>query len=528
MTVTARRKPRGTKQFRRRSQSAMRAISQISPEEYIESLLWIVDKDGNELPFVLNNFQHKYIKQKQQAMKEGYRRFLVLKSRRGGITTLEQAYNFNLIHANKNKRAVTLADTDENTQKIFEIARRFGDRMPQELWDGNPKSITKAIKETYNRSRFTIGTAGSLAFGRGDTLHRVHGSEVAWWRGNEDSIKNLLAGLSEACSEGTITLETTPHGMKNWFYNQWRKARNKDSEWYPIFMVWWDDDDNKVHLTPSQKKVIVDTLTEEENLLISLKGLTPEQIAWRRIQQNELSELFVQEYPEDDVSCFLSSMACFFVSAVIRELLPGCVSPVRSKVIPELQIWKEPEAGKTYAIGADTAEGVATGDFSCAYVIDTQTLEQVAVLHGHWSTRVFAELLAKVGKYYSTALLAVERNNHGHAVLDRLYNDLSYSNLYYTRRYDKRKKHEKVLGFDTNNKTRFIMLNSLKDYLEDLSLVVNDSEFLAECLSFCDNGTGKFEAEGDDMHDDRVMACGIGLTAALTVNTNKGGSVIWG
>ncbi len=38
-------------------------------------------------------------------------------------------------------------------------------------------------------------------------------------------------------------------------------------------------------------------------------------------------------------------------------------------------------------------------------------------MHGHFPPREFAQKLAELGKEYNTALLAVERNNHGHGVL---------------------------------------------------------------------------------------------------------------
>jgi hypothetical protein len=47
-----------------------------------------------------------------------------------------------------------------------------------------------------------------------------------------------------------------------------------------------------------------------------------------------------------------------------------------------VSIWKEPIQGEHYCIGADVAEGLIDGDFSCGYVGDSQ-FDLVARWHGH-------------------------------------------------------------------------------------------------------------------------------------------------
>ena len=49
-----------------------------------------------------------------------------------------------------------------------------------------------------------------------------------------------------------------------------------------------------------------------------------------------------------------------------------------------------------------------------AEVIDRDSGMQCAELHGHYPPREFALKVMELGKEYNTAMLAVERNNHGH------------------------------------------------------------------------------------------------------------------
>jgi len=45
-------------------------------------------------------------------------------------------------------------------------------------------------------------------------------------------------------------------------------------------------------------------------------------------------------------------------------------------------VWRPPQLGQLYVIGADVGEGLASGDASCAIVLERQSGDQVAELHG--------------------------------------------------------------------------------------------------------------------------------------------------
>ena len=75
-------------------------------------------------------------------------------------------------------------------------------------------------------------------------------------------------------------------------------------------------------------------------------------------------------------------------------------------------MWRPPEQGHTYVIGADVAEGLETGDYSCAQVLDRRDLCQVSEWHGHTDPDLFGEELAKLGRLYNSAMIGCEVNNH--------------------------------------------------------------------------------------------------------------------
>ena len=100
-----------------------------------------------------------------------------------------------------------------------------------------------------------------------------------------------------------------------------------------------------------------------------------------------------------------------------------------------LTIWKRPERGHLYVIGADTAqgrdvnrgEGTAKGDFSVDQVRDADTGEQVARLRARISERAHAEQLNMLARWYNLAFVVPEiAGGYGTAMLDHLILDLLY------------------------------------------------------------------------------------------------------
>jgi hypothetical protein len=180
-------------------------------------------------------------------------------------------------------------------------------------------------------------------------------------------------------------------------------------------------------------------------------------------------------------------------------------------------IFKLPEEGRRYIIGADPSEGVLGGDPCAAGVLDFESGEQVAKVHGYIRPSDFAAVLARLGKAYNWATLAPEANNHGQSVLDclRLIERYPTSRIYHHVEVDKdSRKRLKKIGWLTNTKTRPLMLDALEVALRDGSLVVNDAAFLGECRTFNLQETTKdsFMYRADaGCHDDLVFAWGIAV-----------------
>jgi hypothetical protein len=266
-----------------------------------------------------------------------------------------------------------------------------------------------------NGSVFEIETGQNKDIGRGGTLHKVLLSEAARYTHFED----ILAGVTQAVPlDGDIVIETTANGMGSYHQQHYQSiVDGARPGWTTLFLPWFAHDEYRIALEPGE----VLTATVEEQTAVARFGLSPEQLKWRRFKRGEIGDKFPQEHPETAEEAFLlSGRARFDREALMRITKTHVREPVAIEDSGALRIFVQPTKGNPYTIGADTAEGTSAGDYDSAHVIDDRTAAEVAVLHGKWPPHVFADKLAALGRRYSTAMLAVERNNHGHAVIQRL------------------------------------------------------------------------------------------------------------
>lgn len=180
----------------------------------------------------------------------------------------------------------------------------------------------------------------------------------------------------------------------------------------------------------------------------------------------------------------------------------------------ELEIFHHPSPGRDYDIGADVAEGLPEGDYSAAYVLDHETGEDVAILHGHIDDDRYGWQLDWLGRYYNLALLGVEINNLGHSVVNVLLNYSFYPNIYYHDSYNSESgTNETKPGWPTTAVTRPILVDYLIEVVRDGLFPVHDINLINEMKTFVRNKQGKPQALGkgssSGAKDDRIMAYGI-------------------
>lgn len=170
-----------------------------------------------------------------------------------------------------------------------------------------------------------------------------------------------------------------------------------------------------------------------------------------------------------------------------------------------ISVYKKPEKGVPYVIGADTAG--AGSDRFVAQVLDNRTGEQVAVLRHRTDEDLFAKQVYCLGLWYNEALIAVETNLSTYPVME--LQRLGYPRQYVRESVDNYT-HSVMqsFGFRTDSKTRPVIIATLIRAVRDDINIVCDKDTLEEMLTFVRNDDYRPEAE-DGAHDDCIMSLAI-------------------
>lgn len=505
--------------------------------QYIERFLKIRTKDGELMPLIMNAPQRRlYEAMRKQWAENKPVRIIILKARQMGFSTLTEAILFAITATNFNVETMIVAHEEKSTANLFRMSQRFYEELPdpikpqrraanaRELMFDKPTSATggKGLG-----SRIRCATAGGKGVGRSSTLSCVHLSEFAFWPGEK---RQTFAGLAQAVPDrpGTvIIIESTANGYDE-FKEMWDAAveaqRSGTDGYTPIFFAWFEMEEYRRPPLPGFQRTV------EEEELAQTFGLDDEQLAWRRwcIATNCGGDinLFHQEYPSTPEEAFIATGQCVFDKKLLvlrREQVKqevwergrfriehgtdGSIMEFQWEEDERGPVWirKRPERNVPYVLGGDTA-GTGT-DFFAGHVLDNRTGEQVAKIHHQFGERAFAEQMYCLGEYYNWALIGVETNYS--TFPEVCLEELHYPRLYVRQRVDTYTgKLVDAFGFETNKKTRQLIIDGLKDVAKHALETIWDYDTLSEMLTFVYDETWKPQAE-EGKHDDLVMSLAI-------------------
>jgi len=427
---------------------------------YMESLLWIRSKDKRLIPFVLNKPQRDFLKRRSK-------RNIVLKARQIGFSTLNLALFYHDTITSEGTNTVLVAHKKEQAVEFLNIIKMF--------YAATPPQVRPDVKYA-NRNEMTFPALHSSIHvlaptsdaGRGMTIHNLHASELAFWPRADETWASLFEAVPD---DGHITVESTPNGIGNLFHRLYLDAVARRNAFKPFCYRW-------------------DWAYSNE---------------WAAVRREEIGpRRWAQEYDCD----FVQSGVPVFDRAILKV---APVQPVASHTLgPDVEVFQKPRDG-VYVIGADVAEGMAHGDYSTAVVLDRASGRQAAQMRGRWPVEVFAGKLERLGHYYNTALLGVERNNHGYAVLVKLREGSNgtrpYPNLYRHHDRDGARASAK-LGWLTNARTKPLMIDGLEEALRKRLVTLHSKVLVEELAAYQYRGNGSTSAPAG-LHDDLVVALAI-------------------
>lgn len=412
---------------------------------------------------------------------------LILKARQLGISWLCCGYALWLCLFQPGKVVLCFSKGQGDANELLRRVKVLYERLPAWIRDACPNVTTdNSTRLGFDNESRVESHPATQGAGRGLTASLVILDEAAhlvWATALYTALKPVIDG------GGQFIILSTANGIGNLFHRLWTKAAGKLNKFCTIFLPWWS--------RPGRDA------------------------AWYRAMVDESAEpaLVPQEYPGSANEAFVSTGRVRFAAKWVQGQLGNIRAALDVALVPSLPrglrdaqergegvyIYTPPQPGRKYLTGADVAEGLENRDCSAAVVIDAESWEEVACLHGHWEPDEYGLLLLALATWYD-ADLAIERNNHGHTVIAAIKAAGGLKRVLKALDDDRP-------GWVTNQKTKPLSINLLAESLRDVLPKVRTAAAIDEMQIYQvlkNGGTGA----PSGYHDDLVMAWAIALINA--------------
>lgn len=365
-----------------------------------------------------------------------------------------------------------------------------------------PDHIRPAIGEVNNDHEWLLANS-SVAFafptGRGDsytlTLAIIDEADLP-----DNLDKTLLAVEPTIDAGGKLFLLSKSIKAKpaSTFKRIYRGGRKGENGWCPIFLPWWVRPERTQEWYEEKVRAAIANTGALDSVHENYPATEEEALAPASLDKRIAAKWLERchaEIPEIAQSELLAFVARRNEGKVEgdEDHLPFSVNG--------LTVYKLPEEGHAYVIGADPAEGNPTSDPSALTVLDRDSWEEVACFAPRLEPEQFGIAIDQIGRLYNDASAMVERNNHGHAVILYLRRE---SRLYLFRADDKK------VGWITTEKSKNLMYDAMVKALIEVDILIHSLETYLELSSIESNTLRAPEGE----HDDRATSICLALQGA--------------
>ena len=492
--------------------------------KFIETLLVVENKQRQRVPFTYNDIQANV-----DATATGMD--IWVKPSQVGFSTERIANRLVDTLTCPGTNTVLVAYEDFITERLLTKVKFFYNHLASLGIPGFPAihhdSLYEKTFEFYvngklvTTSSIYIASARSKTAGRAETIHHLLLDEHAFYI--TEATENIIApAMARIPPGGTVDSFSTPNGEENEFHEWYVQAKSGQSIFTAHFYPWFAHKEYRIILGDPRIKDVPNTdknefsLSGEEEKLMFTNNLDWSQIRWRRWMQKvmdslkrkgEKTTLFGQEFPENDVTCFLSTGDQFYDVEWIDSLAKTCYDAPHK--IGGMNIWYTPQPGKQYWVVVDPSQAKFTQSAISVLTFNKDEFGNPIPIwcardSGWYETENEYSKACKVSDYYNRATLVWEANGHG----------LAFTTLAKNRRPIYFRK-DIISGIPTlqpgwytsggKSGTKDFMFGQVRKYLS--SLVCHDIELVRQLRNFR-TVKGKLEIVGmDDIHD--TLAIGL-------------------
>ena len=542
-----------------------------SPILHFSTFVTIEDKDKKRvrLDGTEGNSKPNILQYRMNAAYEWFRennlpiRIMVLKCRQDGSSTFTGA----MFHHHSRTHQVDgmiMGDEGSRTEKAWKIFCDYS-RNDSFAWDSvvRRSNTEKFIVEYKDKSRglWEHDTANDPKAGIGGTRHCLWMTEAARYsktgaRADVNAITAVISSVAPV-AKSMIVAESTAEGVGSWFHQNWQgaswlediKKGDFGNGWIKMFAAWHEFSECRLKREARTEQYYEETLSPREKRGQTLYGWDIDQIAWRRWAVASLSagneDSFDQDYPEDDVSAFISSGNPRFNAEGVARLekmskgSPGTVGilqrvgPGKVTFIPDPEGWlwvsEKPTAKRDYLSAVDTmkgeqSEGSKDPDAHASLVLRASYLEEAGGVHVQhnlavaacihvkggcrWDIGMLGERTAMLAEWYGDCMVVPEVNGPGIAVIQKLRD--CGARIYQRRKADHINpgKTLMVLGWVTDKGSRGSAIGELAELIREQKIDCAYEPLVKELRTFVTHN-GKDQAR-PGAHDDWVLAVAIG------------------
>lgn len=270
-----------------------------SLEWRLDHLYWIIDKNGRDVPFRLNDEQRDFIRNL-------HTRNVIIKARQKGFSTLIQILQLDQAIFRRNHNGVTISDTLPNAGKLFSKVEHALRRLPEDLTAAVPVKAraAKTMIEWGHDSSVYVSTSS-----RGGTVQLLHVSELGKIaRKYPERAKEIVTGAFESVHiDETIIVESTTEGAAGELYDiawpayQRQLAGEPETalDWRLHFYPWFKSPEYRLSDEDAAAVVISDSMARYFRELEAKLGirLDVSQKAWYIKKRQTLRHAMKREYP---------------------------------------------------------------------------------------------------------------------------------------------------------------------------------------------------------------------------------------
>jgi len=441
------------------------------PVYFIDNYARIAHPLEGLIPFKLYPFQKELLRDFND-----HRFNVILKARQLGISTTTAAYIAWMMMFHRNKNILVIATKFQTAGNLVKKVKHIIKNLPPWMQIANITIDNRASFVLSNGSEIKASSTSSDA-GRSEALSLLVVDEAA----HVEGLDELWTGLYPTLSTGGRCIAlSTPNGVGNWFHQTYIDSEQSQNDFVPTKLLW------DVH--PDRDREWFEKET---------KNMSQRQIAQElECNFNMSGETVV--HPED----------LDWLETMVKE------PQYRTGFDRNFWIWEKAQDGCSYLLSADVARGDGK-DNSTLHIIKLETMEIVAEYQGKPTLDVYADMVNSIGHEYNNAMIVVENNSVGIAILTKLQ-ELQYNNIYFsiksTHEYVEQLMGENmsnaVAGFSTTSKTRPLIIAKMEEFIRNKLITIYSSRTLNELKTFIWNN-GRPEAMRS-YNDDLTMALAIG------------------